>query len=64
MPLVLSAMTLSWHSGQIHILRERVPSLARGLGRALETLVKEYEAKKALQMKMDNEDCDVCKQMD
>ena len=33
-------------------------------GASVETLVKEYEAKKALQMKMDNEDCDVCKKMD
>ena len=33
-------------------------------GASVETLVKEYEAKKALQMKLDNEDCDVCKKMD
>jgi len=33
-------------------------------GASIETLVKEYDAKKALQMKIDNDDCDVCKKID
>ena len=33
-------------------------------GASIETLVKEYEAKKALQMKIDNANCDVCKKVD
>ncbi len=33
-------------------------------GASIETLVKEYEAKKALQTKIDDDDCDLCKKID